>query len=511
MSLVQVATGAHVIAGGENRVAAFDRKTGEAVWTAEVDGGAWSLAIAAGRLLVSTDAGKIYCFAAAPENADPPKPTIATGPAAIEPLEDAAARRVAKELLAASGAEQGWCLIVGEDSAMLAAEMAAASKLQIVVAETSAERAAAMRGRLDAAGLLGRITVQETPADRLPYTSQLFNLVAADAGLMASGKLGISLAELRRVARPAGGAVLLAALQPDEKLDADALRRLLATDPDGDWSFDEQSAHAAHVAPPVDGGGEWTHIYGGPENTACSGDRKVTAQPMQLRWFGMPGPQEMVDRHHRTVPPLYADGRLFVPGNNRVICVDAYNGVNLWNIEAPNSRRVGAMRDAGPMAATSDTLYLAAGQHCLWIDTKTGEVKRRTAPPAAQDSPPGDWGWTAVRNDRLFGSRTRPGAARSGHSRRQIDETYWDNIPLVTSDAVFSMDRAGGDLKWQYQPKGAVANATLTLGDGRVYFVESDDPKTLEEATGRVRLTDLVGRGASVVALDAASGDRLWR
>ncbi|MCA9269855.1 MAG: PQQ-like beta-propeller repeat protein, partial [Planctomycetales bacterium] len=109
LSLVQVATGAHVIAGGENRVAAFDRKTGKAVWTAEVEGGAWSLAIAAGRLLVSTDAGKIYCFAAAPENADPQKPAIATGPAAIEPLEDAAARRVAKELLAASGAEQGWC------------------------------------------------------------------------------------------------------------------------------------------------------------------------------------------------------------------------------------------------------------------------------------------------------------------------------------------------------------------------------------------------------------------
>jgi len=44
------------------RVAAFSAEDGELVWSAAVDGLAKGLAVARGRLLVSTDRSKVYCF-----------------------------------------------------------------------------------------------------------------------------------------------------------------------------------------------------------------------------------------------------------------------------------------------------------------------------------------------------------------------------------------------------------------------------------------------------------------
>lgn len=57
-----VMAGERLYAGGENQVGAIDGKSGEVAWTAPVEGRALDLAISGGRLLVSTDEGKVYCF-----------------------------------------------------------------------------------------------------------------------------------------------------------------------------------------------------------------------------------------------------------------------------------------------------------------------------------------------------------------------------------------------------------------------------------------------------------------
>lgn len=51
-----------IFAGGDYKVAAFDAKTGEEIWTAKVDGKAYGLAIADGKLFVSTSMGAIHAF-----------------------------------------------------------------------------------------------------------------------------------------------------------------------------------------------------------------------------------------------------------------------------------------------------------------------------------------------------------------------------------------------------------------------------------------------------------------
>ncbi len=58
-----VLAGEALFVGGEDHVRALSAKTGRALWEAPVEGKAYGLAVANGRLYVSTDRGLIYCFA----------------------------------------------------------------------------------------------------------------------------------------------------------------------------------------------------------------------------------------------------------------------------------------------------------------------------------------------------------------------------------------------------------------------------------------------------------------
>ncbi|MBT7099832.1 PQQ-like beta-propeller repeat protein [Candidatus Poribacteria bacterium] len=58
-----LATGSAVIAGGEGAVAAYAAASGDELWVGKVDGLAYGLAAANGRVYVSTDTGAIHCFA----------------------------------------------------------------------------------------------------------------------------------------------------------------------------------------------------------------------------------------------------------------------------------------------------------------------------------------------------------------------------------------------------------------------------------------------------------------
>lgn len=58
-----IATGSAVIAGGAGAIAAYSSEDGAELWSGEVDGHAYGLAAADGRVYVSTDTGAIHCFA----------------------------------------------------------------------------------------------------------------------------------------------------------------------------------------------------------------------------------------------------------------------------------------------------------------------------------------------------------------------------------------------------------------------------------------------------------------
>ena len=59
-----ILAGDTLFAGGENEVVAYSASDGKKTWSAQVNGAAMGIAVAHGRLLVSTDKGTIHCFGA---------------------------------------------------------------------------------------------------------------------------------------------------------------------------------------------------------------------------------------------------------------------------------------------------------------------------------------------------------------------------------------------------------------------------------------------------------------
>jgi outer membrane protein assembly factor BamB len=499
------------LAGGDGEVAVLRADGGEPIDTLEVKGKAYGLAVAGGSLFVSTDEGCVYCFRHGGTGDDSPveyqEPSL--GEIWPEPLVDsclAAAERIAAQ----AQDKQGYCLVYGSGDGCLAYWLTRLTDFKIVGIEPDADKVAQSRDAL-ALATQQHVPIHHGRLDKLLYGSAIFNLVVSETAL--TSPIPCSMQEVMRVLKPGGGVACIGRPETAGDSAAEYGKQLVHwVGNDGRWQLNrEKGVWAKFERPALANAGHWTHIYAEPGNTASSGDELVRP-PFLLQWFGGPGPQDMVDRHHRSVPPLFCNGRVFIPGNDKVFALDAYNGAPLWDADIPKFRRIAAMRDTGNMAATPDRLFVAAGDECRVFAADTGkQVDTHDAPAGADDSPR-DWGYVAVVGDRLYGSTTRPGASRGGHSRAAIDGAYSDRRPIVTSMSLFCKDRRKGGLAWQYRAAaGAILNPTITIGDGCVYFVESANPATVAETSGRSTPDQLLAAGACLVALDAQTGRERWR
>ena len=498
-----VLAGDTLFCGRDGSVAAARITDGAEVWTAEVAGRAYGLAVAHGRLFVSTDEGRIYCFqsgAAAllktTRFSEPRSPYLRAD-------RDAAYAAAAETIINQLPIRKGYALVLDCGDGRLAYELARRSDLQIVGVEADATRAARARESLARAGLHGRVSVHQVPGDKLPYPKYFANLIVSD-GAVVSGKLPADWSEIRRVLRPYGG---LAMFGSERLTTAAAERALREAAVEGGHVVEGRGAWVLVRRGPLAGAGEWTHQYANPANTTSSGDTRVRGK-MDPLWFGEPGPRDMIDRHNRTLAPLFKDGRLFVPANERVIALDAYNGTRLWEVEVPGSRRLGVMKDAAHMAVTDDCLYIAVADRCWGLNVGTGrrEIVLQSPPPTMKE--PRHWGYLAVVADRVFGTFQRPGASFSRHSNLcQILEG--DFRPVIVSDGLFSLDRKTGNTKWGHA--AAVLNSAVALGNGRIYFLEARDlAPAAKSADGRIRIDRFLSGATFLVALDAKSGRRQW-
>ncbi len=246
-----IANNGNVFRGGDGKIGAFDAE-GKEVWKTNVDGKAYSMAIANGNLLVSTDTGRIYCFG--PTRKSPR--VVKEGARRMPP--QAKAAKFMKRIVDAAGRRKGYCLVLGGKSFLFVSELARQSEFQIVVREPDAATAAKLRGMLAAAAMHGRILVHEGGFDKLPYVDYIFDLVVHD-GLVRKRKYAGNIEEVKRVLCPGRGVAMLDA-GPGKKFSR----------------------------PHLKGAGEWSHFYGDPGNSACSGDALATAK-LELQWIGEPG------------------------------------------------------------------------------------------------------------------------------------------------------------------------------------------------------------------------------
>jgi len=510
-----------VLAGGQGQIKAFSRDNGQAVWEAQVDGKARGLAVANGRAYVSTDTGKIYCFATkrvAKSKTPVPSPHVrhAANPYPQDELTvvyEAAAEAIVME----TGVTKGYCLVVGAEHGRLAWELARRTDLTIIGVEPDPEKAAAARLALDAAGLYGqRVTIDEGNLSNLPYSNYFANLIVSDS-LLLTGNIPGNPEELVRHLKPCGGAICLgvpasvpgkAGAVSSEQL-SQWLRRLelgrcRISQTNGCWATLKRGA--------LPGAGKWTHQYADPGNTACS-DERIVAGPLGLLWFGDPGPAPMVNRHNAAAAPLAVNGRLFVQGENVVMAYDSYNGVLLWKRDIPGAMRTRLKRsECGNLAACEDSFFVALGDKCLRLDAETGQTRQTYNMPAAPQGSSRRWGYLAYVDGILYGSAMK----RTG-----------------VSDSIFAIDTRSGETLWNYgsNPLGDalrrnIINLTIAVGDGWFFFIDSsltpqqrqqllrqDKSHLMNLSLEEAKKAETAHKELDVrlaVALDAQTGGKLW-
>ena len=489
--------------GRDGRVTAARADDGTEVWAAEVAGRAYGLAVAQGKLFVSTDEGQIYCFQ--PDAADPVQTVTFPEPASPFVYDDldAVYAAAAEAILDQARERKGYALVLGCGEGRLAYEIATRSEFHIVGVEADAAKAARAREAMARAGLLGRVSVHHLTEGKLPYPKYFANLVVADSAVL-SGKLPDDWAEIQRVLRPYGGLAMFGGPRVTTDMAEEALRKAGA---EGGEVLTDRGAWVAVRRGPLAGAGEWTHQYANPANTTSSGDSLVCGKMAPL-WFGEPGPRDMIDRHNRTTAPLWKNGRLFVPANEQVIALDAYNGTRLWEVEVPGSRRLGVMKDAGHLALDDDHLYITVGEACWGLNVGTGQREIVLQSPEVDDGKERQWGYLAVVEDRVFGTVQKSRASFHRHGN-MCPILEGDFRQIILSEKLFCLDRRTGEPKWGYS--GAIPNSGIAAGSGRLYFLEARDEALAEKSSrGRIRLDQLFGGPTFLVALDLKSGQKAW-
>ena len=477
-----------LLAGGPEKVTAFEAATGEELWSGKVSGKARGLAVADGRVFVSTDTGSIHCFQAGrrgvgkavrPAIADKPFPQDARGKA----WQDRARRIVAE-----TGVKRGYALILGEGSGRLACALAKSTELMIYVVGRDADEVSAARKALTAAGVYGKKVVVMRAADGAPAFSDYFaNLIVCEEGMFASGK-PLPAAAVLGMLKPCGGVACVRGAPKDW---LDGLREALAGLGEKGTQVTVGDGEARVARGPLAGAGSWTHQYAEPGNTACGDDRLVKG-PIGILWYGEPGPGRMANRHASPASPLAVGGRMFVQGEDIVMAYDAYNGVKLWDREIEGATRVGLMGRCSNLAADDDSVFVAVKDQCLRLDAATGRTRRTYRVPPGKGRKPRSWEYVARVGATLFGS--------------------------TGGQCVFALDVESGSPRWAHEGK-KIEPRTICIGGGRVYFIERSVTKARQaEALKGIRPEQRVDRRGKpirpdvrlVVALDAKTGRESW-
>ncbi|MBN1347542.1 MAG: PQQ-binding-like beta-propeller repeat protein [Phycisphaerae bacterium] len=456
-----------LLIGGKAMVTALDARTGQNKWyqTRDIPGPVRGLAVARGSVVVSTDQGIVACFG-----------PVGGGPRTVDDSPDwrltipNQATTSAKKILKQSGKRSGYALIAGSTDPALAAALAMNSKLHVVQAVQGENQAAEARSKLMQTDLYGpRVAIVSVDdVTQLPLAPYFADIV------VIAGKPGdLSGRELYRILRPCGG-VLIAQ-------DASSAQALIAqTGAPAKEIVNDGKGHPMIVRGPLPGAGEWRHQWADGGRSGIGQESRLTA-PLELLWFGGPGPDRMMDRHYGSSPPLSVAGRVFVTGEHDLIAYDAYNGRELWARPMRGVGKRGAMWGAANIVADDDMLYVTIGSACYRIDQATGQLAATFAMPEPVSKEPFEWSYVEVAGDLLLGCCSR-------------------------NSVIFALDKRTGSLRWQWQPRYRVPATTIAFGDGRLYCLDLQPP---DEKARRRGIFKPLAR--ELVALNLTDGKEIWR
>jgi len=525
--------GGTLFAGGDGFVISLEAATGKLVMDHDLKGHAVSLAVADGRLFVSTDDGAIHCLA--------PKKLAAGArvikPSTAPPSFGANIKAAAKDALELADVNRGWCLVAGARDGRLAEFLTEHTQLNIVVVEQNAKRLRAIRDRLMKAGLLGsRVLALGGAYSQLP--DYFANLILSERAMLGD-EVNLPVDQLARVLRPSGGKLVLGPINKWAPASLDKIKNGLVANALSENKSQTVNSHFLFTRGKLKGAGSWTGLYGNTANTSSTPDTLVKG-PLGVLWYGEPGSEDMVGRHARAASPLAINGRLFMQGAEVVMGYDAYNGTFLWKRKIPGAVRVRVDVDGSNITATDQAIFVATHNRVLQLEAQTGKTIREFPVPRKEGAKALRWGYIAVHGNLLVGTGATPLANEYGYlwnslvkDGKWVAEAYapksalatlkkakglhpqpdkrayayfqrtdlhwrpmianppgWlpDHNPspvtdrIMTSEKVFAYDIPSGKILWEHEGK-SIPNISLVIGDGRVYFLKDDlDAREKEQA-----------------------------
>jgi outer membrane protein assembly factor BamB len=485
-----VKAGPVLITGGRGTITARNAADGQTLWEGKTAGQVRSLAVADGRLLASTTAGEILCYGGTAV-ATPPLQTRQKDAAALDAAPTAAAAKAqAKGIIADTAMTAGYCLLLGSGDGQLLYQLVRESNLTVFCVEPEVAKAAATRRALDTAGLYGpRVVVQVGEVAALGYPEYFADLIVVDRETIDTTPAGA----LYRLLRPCGGC-LYVALPPGAKPggpEAGAVAAWLGRGGVPATEIRPGERDMRVVRGKLEGSDDWSHQFGSAARTGSSNDQLVK-WPLRVLWFGEPGPATIVSRHWQGPAPLCVNGRLFVTGQKHVSAVDAYNGRLLWQREFPSAGRWSIPGKGSNVAASADSLFLAAGNGCARLSAVTGETTLTYALPAVPELPADlaakltTWAFLAVGQEQVFGSA---GTSESA------------------GVCLFALRQDTGAAQWSYVTVGDIPNNGVSVGPEALYLIERT---STEDAAAAKRRGRTVASGKVLTALELKSGKVLW-
>lgn len=337
--------------------------------------------------------------------------------------------------------DRGICVLVGETSADRITALARDTELMIVAQVRSQADVRRLRSAMHRERLLGtRVYVSRVENGRLCLADDLAGVVIATSELPRE--------ELMRVLRPRGRLV-----------------------------------HNGKVeTKPVPAGtGDWTHPYQDAANNPLAKDQLAKA-PYLTKFLATP--------HYGPMPEitLSAGGRLFKafghlafkqrewPMLGKLVCIDAYNGVQLWD----RDMTPGFMIHRNTLVATEDTLYLADHVSCKLIDAATGKVRDEiVVPKGLADGPV--WKWMTIEDGVLYALVGEEEELHAVHRGTRTERGWpWTRVKSTYGKqqgtwgfgkTLFAMDLKSKSVLWSKQESQPIDSRAMCMSHGKIYML----------------------------------------
>jgi len=389
--------------------------------------------------------------------------------ASAEPAPAAETERAAR-VFSATGIGGGVIVHLGATDGKFTAALKANDHCCVQGLTTDTAACDAAREYIQSRGLYGTVSVEPYDGKHLPYVDNLAALVVVDDP-------AVPMAEVMRVLRPLGAAVVNRAGQDQ-----------------------------VTVKPRPEEYDEWQQHYHGPDNNAVAHDTAV-GPPRHYQWIAFPEWQ----RSHHIMPSmnslLASRSRLYtvedvasaehiaLPGKYALICRDAFSGIELWRVPFPDWHSTLIYDKNMPVqlqrrcAAIGDTVYCTPGYFApvIAFDAATGAVKKKYEGTENTTEFVYDRGTLYV----VTGEPTYDrGEGTDALGTSKFDEDLYGPRVITfrnPKSTISAIDAATGKTLWQKsgQDTAGYLGATLGVTGDRVVLYTGAGVTAWERATGK--------------------------